>query len=46
MGIAPCWTPKEMATLKRMEKELRENQVDLDVDSKRILYENKWDLYS
>jgi len=46
MGHQPCWTPQDMDKIKRMEQEVRENQVELDHDSKRALYENKWDLYS
>ncbi len=46
MGIEPCWTEKDFDKIKRMEKELRENQVELDHDSKRALYENLEDLYS
>jgi flagellin-specific chaperone FliS len=45
MGIEPCWTVKELDKIKRMEQELRENQVELDYDSKRALYENLEDLY-
>lgn len=46
MGIEPCWTPQELDKIKRMEKELRENQVELDHDSQRALYDNKWEMYS
>ena len=46
VGAAPCWTPKDLDKLKRMEKELRENQVELDHDSQRALYDNKWEMYS
>ena len=45
MGHQPCWTPQELEKIKRMEKELRENQVELDHDAKRALYENLEDLY-
>ena len=45
MGHQPCWTPQDMDKIKRMEQELRENQVELDYDSKRALYENLEDLY-
>jgi len=45
MGFQPCWTPQEMDKIERMEQELRENQVELDEDSKRALYENLEDLY-
>lgn len=44
-GHQPCFTTKDLDKLKRMEKELRENQVELDYDSKRALYENLEDLY-
>jgi hypothetical protein len=46
MGFVPCWTDQEYDKLKRMEEEIRNSQVELDEDSKRALYENKWDLYS
>lgn len=46
MGYAPRWTDQELDKLERMEQEIRDSQVELDEESNRVLYENRWDLYT